>query len=40
MATHSSLFAGATKLVKAGFSPVYRLKGNYASWVAAGYVAE
>jgi rhodanese-related sulfurtransferase len=32
--------AGATKLVRAGFSPVYRLKGNYASWVAAGYPAE
>ncbi|MDO9323725.1 MAG: rhodanese-like domain-containing protein [Methanoregula sp.] len=32
--------AGATKLVGAGFSPVYRLKGNYASWVTAGYPAE
>lgn len=32
--------AGATKLVNAGFSPVYRLKGNYASWVTAGYPAE
>jgi rhodanese-related sulfurtransferase len=32
--------AGATKLVNAGFSPVYRLKGNYGSWVEAGYPAE
>ena len=32
--------AGATKLVNAGFSPVYRLKGNYESWVSAGYPAE
>jgi rhodanese-related sulfurtransferase len=31
---------GATKLVNAGFSPVYRLKGNYQSWVSAGYPAE
>jgi rhodanese-related sulfurtransferase len=29
----------ATKLVNAGFSPVYRLKGNYDSWVSAGYPA-
>ncbi len=29
--------AGAQKLVDAGFAPVYRLKGNYAAWVAAGY---
>jgi len=32
-----SSIAGATKLVDAGFSPVYRLKGNYESWVSAGY---
>ena len=32
--------AGATQLVNAGFSPVYRLKGDYASWVTAGYPAE
>lgn len=32
--------AGATILVNAGFSPVYRLKGNYQSWVSAGYPAE
>jgi len=31
---------GATKLVNAGFFPVFRLKGNYASWVSAGYPAE
>lgn len=35
-----SSIAGATKLVNAGFSPVYRLKGNYESWVLAGYPAE
>jgi rhodanese-related sulfurtransferase len=38
--TDDASSAGATKLVNAGFSPVYRLKGNYASWVAAGYPAE
>jgi rhodanese-related sulfurtransferase len=32
--------AGAQKLVDAGFSPVYRLEGNYAAWVAAGYPVE
>jgi rhodanese-related sulfurtransferase len=32
--------AGATRLVNAGFSPVYRLKGNYEAWVSAGYPAE
>ncbi|WAC05844.1 MAG: rhodanese-like domain-containing protein [Methanoregula sp.] len=31
---------GATTLVNAGFSPVYRLKGNYAAWVSAGYKVE
>lgn len=31
---------GATKMVNAGFSPVYRLKGNYEAWVSAGYPAE
>jgi rhodanese-related sulfurtransferase len=35
--TDDSSIAGATKLVNAGFSPVYRLKGNYESWVSAGY---
>lgn len=29
--------AGAQKLVDAGFMPVYRLAGNYAAWVGAGY---
>jgi rhodanese-related sulfurtransferase len=38
--TEETSSAGATKLVNAGFSPVYRLKGNFASWVAAGYPAE
>jgi rhodanese-related sulfurtransferase len=38
--TDDASSAGATKLVNAGFSPVYRLKGNYASWTAAGYPAE
>ena len=38
--TDDTSIAGATKLVNAGFSPVYRLNGNYASWVAAGYPAE
>lgn len=32
--------AGATKLVEAGFSPVYRLLGNYGAWVAAGFPVE
>ena len=38
--TYDSGIAGATKLMKARFSPVYRLKGGYASWVTAGYPAE
>ncbi len=29
--------AGAQKLVNAGFMNVYRLAGNYAAWVSAGY---
>ncbi len=32
--------AGAAKLGNAGFSPVYRLKGNYDAWVSAGYPGE
>ena len=32
--------AGATKLVEAGFNPVYRLEGNYSAWVEAGYSIE
>ena len=31
---------GAKKLVSAGFQNVYRLKGNYAAWVDAGYPIE
>ena len=29
--------AGARKLADAGFAKVYRLAGNYAAWIAAGY---
>jgi rhodanese-related sulfurtransferase len=29
--------SGAQKLADAGFTRVYRLAGNYAAWVAAGY---
>lgn len=36
----SAAIAGATKLVEAGFDPVYRLEGNYSAWVAAGYPIE
>jgi len=32
--------AGAKKLVDAGFEKVYRLKGNYSGWIAAGYPIE
>jgi rhodanese-related sulfurtransferase len=32
--------SGARKLVDAGFKKVYRLAGNYAAWVAAGYPVE
>ena len=31
---------GAQKLVAAGFEKVYRLEGNYAAWVDAGYAIE
>ena len=31
---------GASKLVAAGIGEVYRLRGNYAAWVAAGYPVE
>jgi rhodanese-related sulfurtransferase len=31
---------GAKKLVDAGFTKVYRLKGNYKAWVDAGYPIE
>jgi rhodanese-related sulfurtransferase len=32
--------AGANKLIEAGFKNVYRLEGNYAAWVQAGYPVE
>jgi rhodanese-related sulfurtransferase len=31
---------GSELLVKNGFSPVYRLEGNYGAWIAAGYPIE
>ncbi len=36
----SAAIQGAQKLVDAGFSTVYRLEGNFAAWVAAGYEIE
>ena len=36
----SAAISGAQKLVDAGFSPVYRLEGNYKAWVDAGYPIE
>ncbi len=36
----SAAISGAQKLVDAGFSPVYRLEGNYQAWVDAGYPIE
>jgi rhodanese-related sulfurtransferase len=33
----SASILGATKLVQAGFDPVYRLEGNYQAWIDAGY---
>ena len=36
----SASIAGAQALVDAGFEVVYRLAGNYAAWVAAGYPVE
>ena len=32
--------AGANRLIEAGFENVYRLIGNYAAWVEAGYPVE
>jgi rhodanese-related sulfurtransferase len=32
--------SGAQKLVDAGITEVYRLEGNYAAWVNAGYLVE
>lgn len=36
----SASISGAQKLVDAGFTTVYRLEGNYAAWVDAGYEIE
>ena len=36
----SVAIAGAQRLVDAGFTTVYRLEGNYAAWVDAGYDVE
>ncbi len=36
----SASIGGAQALVDAGFSTVYRLEGNYAAWVDAGYPVE
>ncbi len=36
----SASISGAQKLVDAGFPMVYRLEGNYAAWVDAGYPVE
>ncbi len=36
----SASIGGAEALVAAGFSTVYRLQGNYAAWVTAGYPVE
>ncbi len=36
----SASIAGAQKLVDAGFQEVYRMEGNYAAWIAAGYPIE
>ncbi len=36
----SAAILGAQKLIDAGFTKVYRLKGNYNAWVDAGYQIE
>lgn len=36
----SASITGAKKLIDAGFTNVYRLKGNYQAWVDAGYPIE
>jgi rhodanese-related sulfurtransferase len=38
--TDAASIPGAQKLVDAGFMTVYRLEGNYAAWVDAGYEIE
>lgn len=36
----SASISGAQKLIDAGFKEVYRMSGNYAAWLAAGYDIE
>ncbi|MFC1651552.1 rhodanese-like domain-containing protein [Patescibacteria group bacterium] len=36
----SAAISGAEKLIEAGFSKVYRLKGNYSTWYEGGYPIE
>jgi rhodanese-related sulfurtransferase len=38
--TDAASIQGARKLVDAGFGKVYRLQGNFAAWVDAGYPVE
>jgi len=38
--TDAASILGAQKLVDAGFTKVYRLQGNFAAWVDAGYPVE
>jgi phage shock protein E len=38
--TDAASIQGAQKLVDAGFANVYRLEGNFAAWVDAGYPVE
>lgn len=38
--TDEASMLGAQKLIDAGFLNVYRLEGNYAAWVDAGYEVE
>ncbi len=38
--TDAASISGANKLIDAGFVHVYRLEGNFAAWVDAGYPVE
>ncbi len=38
--TDSASIGGASKLIEAGFDKVFRLEGNFAAWVDAGYPVE
>lgn len=38
--TDAASIQGAQKLVEAGFTRIYRLEGNFAAWVDAGYPVE